>query len=146
MVSEEWEGGLWLAWVLLLNEATHRKINAICGRKAWPFTMKSLVTKTWGLLLSFFLHPLLSMCMGSIQLASSLLFPQSSASICPKPHFWRVTPSLNKGPAVPAWVSLAPGVQIRESCALEAAGAAGHSQPSMSTGGSFIHGAVSPSQ
>ncbi|NXS78656.1 TF7L2 factor, partial [Erpornis zantholeuca] len=32
-------------------------------------------------------------------------------SIYPKIHFWRVTPSLNKGPAVPAWVTSAPGVQ-----------------------------------
>lgn len=30
-----------------------------------------------------------------------------------KKHFWRVTPSLNKGPAVPALVSLAPGCRYR---------------------------------
>lgn len=82
--------------------------------------------------------------MDSIQLASSLLFSQSSRSIYPKTSFWGVTPFLNKGSAVPAWISLAPGVQ--ESCAWEAAGAGGHGQPSMCTGGSFIQGAISPPQ
>lgn len=66
--------------------------------------------------------------MSNIQLASSLLFSQSFRSIYPKNHFCRVTPSLKKGSAVPAWVSLAPGLQVQQSCAWEAAGAAGHSQ------------------
>lgn len=84
----------------------------MCGRKACPLTMKSLVTKNWGLLLSFFLHPLSSMWMGSIQLASSL-FTVIQEYLQKKINFWRVTPSLNKGPAVPALVSLAPGCRYR---------------------------------
>lgn len=129
-----------------MNEATHRKKKAMCGRKASPLTMKwSLVTKTWGLLLSFFLH-LLSMWMGCILLDSSLLLSQSSKSIYQKKYFGGVTLSLNKGSAVPAWVSLAPGLQVQQSCASKAAGAAGHGQPSMCMGGSFIQGAISPPQ
>ncbi|NXH68701.1 TF7L2 factor, partial [Hydrobates tethys] len=61
-------------------------------------------------------------------LASSLLFSQTSRSIHPEKYFLRVTPSLNKGPAAPAWPSPFPEVQVprcgvRGSCALETAGA-----------------------
>lgn len=39
-----------------------------------------------------------------------------------------VTPSLKKDSAVLARVSIAPGLQVQQSCAWEAAGAAGHGQ------------------